>query len=105
MNTVVGKKFLHSRITQRKTSTPLHTQNHNQLDLEFGKMSGELLMERLISRCETPQSSGILLLSLNCEELHELCLSCVFYTIANHLFGPGNAIFLLTLALFHFACI
>lgn len=55
MNTVVGKKFLHSRITQRKRPNPTTHRIIINWTWRLQDVRGALA-ERLISRCEKHHS-------------------------------------------------
>lgn len=56
MNTVVGEKFLQSRITQRNLAEPHDTQSNDQLDLGVRDVRGTL-DHRLTSRCDVKNTT------------------------------------------------
>lgn len=102
----VVEKFLHSGITKKNLAEPHDTPSTNQRDLGVCEMSGEpsSIGWSADVMWKIPHYSVICCCLLNCEELHELYLSCFLYHCQS-LFGLESAIFLLTLALFHFACL
>lgn len=100
------RSFSTPELPKGNLAEPHYTQGHNQRDVESARCQGALA-ERLISRCDVKNTTLFCHLLLLAElwrtawtlfKLLSIPLPITFFEL-------GSAIFLLTLALIHFACI